>query len=215
MHIRSATDLADPSMVVSWICLIHKSECVDFHTRHIRSPADLADPNMASSLNLPTNLESPIIIYSGWWGGTFKGTCNNSGTCDNSPATGVARSRGFLLIDAWIVDWRSVATPFCQKQTNKMSVSSIAYHDILSFASVHLHSRTFVPEPTWLMPSMVVSRICLVPKRELDTRHILPLPIWRMPNMVRKLNLPTNLIATFVQVAREHSTLSLRSSTVY
>ena len=84
-----------------------------------------------------------------------------------------------------------------QKQTNKMSVSSIAYHDILSFASVRLHSRTFVPEPTWLMPSMVVSRICLVPKRELDTRHILPRPIWRMPNMVRKLNLPTYLLCSY------------------
>ena len=32
---------------------------------------------------------------------------------------------------------------------------------------------------------MVVSRICLIPKREFDTRHILSRPIWRMPNMVR------------------------------
>ena len=44
---------------------------------------------------------------------------------------------------------------------------------------------------------MVVSRICLIPKREFDTRHILPRPIWRMPNMVRKLNLPTNLPCSY------------------
>ena len=134
----------------------------------------------------------------------------------NSPATGVARSQGCALrilasfIDAQIVDWSSVATPFCQKQTNKMSVSSIAYHDILSFASVRLHSSTFVPEPTWLMPSMVVSRICLVPKRELDTRHILPRPIWHMPNMVRKLNLPTNCSSVMNPIQRKSSPLSFK-----
>jgi hypothetical protein len=131
---------------------------VDFHTRHFRSPADLADPNMASSLNLPTNLESSIIIYSCWCGGTCKGTCNNSPV---RRYQGPNRSRHSVTPDQSLnpescaLDYAKTNKTRCQfHQLHTMDIYSL-----LRVLSMHKIEQGLLKETSFIVSSPIIMHI--------------------------------------------------------